>query len=214
MARTQLHLFAAADGGIGATGHAGAGWSAGPLPALGARAERYLEQERSARTRANYARDFAGFARWCESHELAALPASPRTIALYLMHLAVSGRKMSTIRRARIAVGVTHGDAGLGRPDQDRRVRKLERGMGREHGTREEGAPPLLLEHIVRMVAKLGTNVRDDRDRALVLVGFWGALRASELVALQRSDVVLHDTGWCSPFNAARPTRWPTESTW
>jgi integrase len=65
----------------------------------------------------------------------------------------------------------------------------LERGMGRVHGTREESATPLVLEVLERIVHTFGTTARDDRDRALLLLGFAGAFRASELVSIRMQDV-------------------------
>lgn len=53
------------------------------------------------------------------------------------------GRKYSSIKRARTAIGPVHAEAGLDRPDRDPRIRVLERGIGRTIDTREEGAPPL-----------------------------------------------------------------------
>lgn len=96
-----------------------------------------------------YARDVRAFVSWCTARALPSLPASTETLTLYLTGLLARGRKISTIRRARIAIGLGHAAAGLPRPDRDARIRTLERGMARIHGSKEEGAPPLLHEHIV-----------------------------------------------------------------
>lgn len=162
-----------------------------PLRQLDVRAQYYLDNARAARTRSAYERDVTAFARWCTEQGLSSMPASYHTLARYLTHLVESGRKVSTVKRGRIAIGLAHADLGLARPDHDSRIRTLERGMGRTYGTRQVGAAPLLLEHIQKIVHGLGTCARDDRDRALLLVGFWGALRASELVALTVDDITL-----------------------
>jgi site-specific recombinase XerD len=163
------------------------------LRALDARSQFFFDNARAERTRVAYARDFRAFARWCTHSGLCAMPASTRTLARYLTHLADSGRKTSTVRRARIAIGIAHADAGAPRPDRDARIRTLERGFGRIFGTREEHATPLLLEHVERIVAACGRSARDDRDLALLLLGFCGAFRASELVALNIDDIALFD---------------------
>lgn len=155
----------------------------------------YMEAARSDRTRAAYANDWRLFERWCAERREQALPASTVTLGHYLVHLAQQGRKASTIRRARIAIGVVHSQCGLHRPDQDPRVRTLERGIGRVHGRREEGATPLLVPELERMVSALGHSVRDDRDRAMLLLGFAGAFRSSELVGLDFADVELGREG-------------------
>jgi integrase len=113
----------------------------------------------------------------------------------YLVHLAQGGRKTSTIRRARIAIGVTHGQLGLPDPDRDHRVRTLERGIGRLHGVREEDGTPLRVPELEHMISVLRHSARDDRDRALLLLDFAGAFRSSELVAFDVSDLELGASG-------------------
>src|SRR4029077_355006 len=75
--------------------------------------------------------------------------------------IAQRGRKMSTIRRARIAIEVMHADAGAARPDRGPRIRTLEHGIGKTLGTKEEGARPLLLEDLERIMGVLGARPRD-----------------------------------------------------
>lgn len=158
---------------------------------LNAKALEYLQAARSERTRIAYASNWRLFERWCVEHDECALPASAETLARYLAHLARDGRKTSTIRRARIAIGVLHGQRGLPRPDHDERIRTLERGIGKVHGTREIGAKPLLVPELERVVSTLGESARDARDRALLLLGFAGAFRSSDLVALDVTDLEL-----------------------
>lgn len=137
----------------------------------------------------------AAFERWCLATGAVALPAATRTLELYLTHLAELGRRPSTIRRARIAIGLAHSHAGLPRPDQHARIRTLERGIGRVHGSREEGAPPLLEHELARAVRTLGDSPREDRDRAMLLVGFAGAFRSSELAGLRIEHVTFDAEG-------------------
>jgi integrase len=155
------------------------------------RAQFYVGQARADRTRLAYEQDFRAFERWCAASSLCALPATPETLVLYLTALIDGGRKVSTVKRARVAIGRAHAAAHLPRPDRTEQIRELERGMGRVHAAKEDGAPPLLHEDIIRITKTLGSAVRDDRDRALLLLGFWGAFRACELVALRIEDVTL-----------------------
>jgi integrase len=124
------------------------------------------------------------FERWCSEQGVSPLPASSETLARYLGHLADTGRKASTIRRARISICVIHSEHGFGRPDADEQVRVLERKIARSDSAAEQGAPPLLLPDLERMMHALGNTRRDERDRALLLLGFAGAFRSCELVAL------------------------------
>lgn len=170
----------------------------------------FLKQARGQRTRLAYTRDFTAFARWCAQSALSPLPASPSTLASYLTQLAHGGRKVSTVRRARIAIGMAHADSGLPRPDQDPRIRALERGMGRVYGTREDGASPLLIEHIERIITTLGHAARDDRDRVLLLLGFAGAFRGSELASLRIEQLKFRPAGLT--IRLARPPDQPPDS--
>lgn len=166
-----------------------------PLQALQAQAERYLEHAHAHNTRRAYRSDWASFEAWCTERELASLPASEATLELYLTHLAGLGRRASTIRRARIAIGLAHGHAGAQRPDQHPRIRTLERGIGRTHGTREQGALPMLEGELATVVKTLGHTPRDDRDRALLLLCFAGAFRRVELAGLNVQDVTFRPDG-------------------
>jgi site-specific recombinase XerD len=162
---------------------------------LDALVEHYLQAAHADQTRKAYASDWSLFERWCAKHGERPLPASPNTLARYLTQLAKNGRKASTIRRARIAIGLAHGRADFARPDRHERIRALERGIGRTHGTAEQGARPILVVELDRMVAGLGTSIRDARDRALLLLGFAGAMRSSELAALDVEDIIMHADG-------------------
>jgi site-specific recombinase XerD len=162
---------------------------------LDALVEQYVQSAHADRTQKAYANDWRLFERWCAQRAAQPLPASSTTLARYLTQLAKDGRKASTIRRARIAIGLAHGRLGLARPDRDERIRALERGIGRTHGTEEQGARPLLVHELDRMVRTLGSSARDDRDRALLLLGFAGAFRSSELVALDVEAITMSADG-------------------
>jgi integrase len=159
------------------------------LEQLKAKATRFVRDARADNTRRAYGHDWRAFEAWCAQHQLAALPTTPDVLALYLTHLAELGRRPSTIRRARVAIGLEHGLRGEERPDQHAGIRQLERGIGRTLGAREDGAPPLLAEQLAQVVKTLGKSPRDVRDRALLLVGFAGAFRRGELAAFNITDV-------------------------
>jgi integrase len=149
----------------------------------------FVRQARADATRKAYTGDWKAFTAWCEAHGELALPASPATLAMYLAQLAQVGRKYSSIRRARTAIGQVHAAASLDRPDRDPRIRVLERGIGRSIGTREQGAAPLCAAELARAVDTLQSSMRDVRDRALLLLGFAGGYRSSDLVTLDVEHV-------------------------
>jgi site-specific recombinase XerD len=151
---------------------------------LDERVHAYTEAAHAANTKRAYRSDWAAFEAWCRARAECAMPASSSTLARYLAFLADSGKKASTIRRARVAVGLAHGWAGELRPDKDVTIRTVERGIARTHGAREEGADALLAADLPKLMKAFRGGPHDDRDRALVLLGFAGAFRSAELVGL------------------------------
>jgi hypothetical protein len=102
---------------------------------LDERVHAYTEAAHAENTRRAYRSDWAAFETWCSEHGEVAMPASSSTLARYLAFLADSGKKASTIRRARVAVGLAHGWAGAARPDKDVTIRTVERGIGLSQGS-------------------------------------------------------------------------------
>jgi integrase len=115
-------------------------------------------------------------------------------VALYLTD-AAERLKPSTLTRRAAAISVRHGEAGLPSPTQDPRVRTILSGIRRTHGTAQRKATPATIGDIRRMVAHLPNTVSGTRDAALLLVGFAGALRRSELTAMNWGDIRTRDEG-------------------
>lgn len=95
----------------------------------------------------------------------------------------------ATITRRLAAISVQHQRHGLVSATTDPRVREIVRGIRRTVGTAQDGATPLSLGDLRRIIARLPDTVTGVRDRAVLLVGFAGALRRSELVGLNACDV-------------------------
>jgi len=173
---------------MGLMGLMAAGSAALTLYEVGARARDYVQQSRAANTRRAYRADWADFAAWCAVHRLAALPAAPETVALYLTDLAAS-RKTSTLQRRLSAISQAHKAADLDTPTGHRAVRAVWSGIRRAKGTAQEGKAPAVTRDLRAMVAILPPTLPGTRDRALLLLGFAGAFRRSELVGLDVADV-------------------------
>ena len=123
------------------------------------------------------------------------MPASPATVATYATALGEAGRKASTIQRALSAVAQAHGLVGKPSPTSDERVRTVMKGIRRRFGTAQKKAQPLLPLDIRAAIAKMPLDLRGLRDRAMLTIGFAGAFRRSELVALELSDIEHTDDG-------------------
>jgi len=129
---------------------------------------------------------------WCTQHAVEALPATAHTVALFLADL--PGRP-ATLRRKLAAIAVMHRSAGYDSPTAHAMVRATLAGICRERGTAPRPKTALLVDELRAALATCSERTIDVRDRALVLVGFAGALRRSELVGLDVGDVRFESEG-------------------
>jgi integrase len=116
------------------------------------------------------------------------LPATPEQVATYLAAHAQT-HKPATLARWRVAIGRAHAAKGLPDPTRTELVRTALQGIRRTHGAAQRQATPLLKDDLLAIVAAMGERLQDRRDRALLLLGFAGAFRRSELVALNVDDL-------------------------
>ncbi|MDF1502299.1 site-specific integrase [Roseisolibacter sp. H3M3-2] len=136
-----------------------------------------------------YAADWRVFVAWCEPRGLCPIPALPETVAVHIADEAKRGRKPSTIGRRLAAIRAAHTAVQLEPPTTAAVVRRVVHGIRREHGTRADKKSPATVERLVAMTAHCPTTLTGKRDRALLLLGFAGAFRRSELVALDVADL-------------------------
>lgn len=156
----------------------------------------YAENEKAPRTRHIYAADFRDFGRWCAGRGLPALPADAGTVAAYLSALAGSGLRAATIGRKVAAIGYRHRIDGHPSPTANEGVRAVMRGIRRTIGTASTHRKAAATADIVeQMLAACSDNLAGIRDRALIAVGFASAMRRSELVALETTDLAEHREG-------------------
>lgn len=160
------------------------------LAALAPTAERaraYARAGRATNTRRIYASRWRGFVAWCTARGVASLPAAPEIVALYITELADTGRAAATIELSLTAIAQAHALAGEASPRGDVAVQQVRAGIRRTIGTRAHGKAPFLAAAVRVALRALGEGappLAAARDRALVLVAWFGALRRSELVAL------------------------------
>ena len=165
-----------------------------PLAPYLAEAETYVRRAKAENTVKAYRSDWARFARFCQGREVASLPAAPATVAAYAAE-AARCLKANTIERHLTAISQAHQLAGVPNPIEDKLVRTVMAGIRRVKGTAQHGKEPLSPELLRKMFRGAPDNLRARRDRALLLVGFAGAFRRSELVALRHEDVCFTDEG-------------------
>lgn len=150
----------------------------------------YAKAEKAAATRRAYKTDFSIFQSWCADRGASALPAEPATVAAFLAWEANRQTRPSTIGRRAAAIRYAHKLAGHDIPTDDERVRATMRGIRRAVGSAPTKKTPATSDRIMAMTPVPGTGLLADlRDRALPLLGFAGAFRRSELVALDIEDI-------------------------
>ena len=132
----------------------------------------------SENTHRAYESDLAHYLSWG-----GCIPSAPQLVAQSLATHAES-LSMATLARRIVSIRRAHVFGGFPDPTKAELVRLALRGVRRLHGRPQRRVAPLRLEHLGDIVSRLGSEKRDLRDRALLLVGFAGAFRRSELTAI------------------------------
>ena len=158
---------------------------------LYAAARKYLEESLSPATRKAYATDWESFTAFCRRFNRAALPADPETVALYLAEQAETGLAPSTLGRRAAAVKHVHESADLPDPTAHKALTALLQGVRRDNAARPIARKkPTDPSMIADMIACCETETLTGlRDKAVILFGFSGAFRRSELCALNVEDL-------------------------
>ena len=120
------------------------------------------------------------------------MPANPETVALYLAARAEEKRP-ATLRRRLTAISKSHAAAGHPTPATLTHlpVQEVLQGIRRTHGIAQVGKAPLLTADLQALVAHCGVSLAGLRDRSLLLLGYAGAFRRSELAALEVGDLTV-----------------------
>ena len=153
-----------------------------------ARAQALARRAAAPATLRAYRADWAHYASWCAQAGFVPVPAAPATVGAYLASLGET-HAPATIRRRLSAIGKMHRFNDLAWNPAHRDIQEPLRGLLRQHGRPPHKAAPLTLPMLRRLLATCDPSARGRRDRALLLFGFAGALRRSELVALRVDDV-------------------------
>jgi site-specific recombinase XerD len=177
-----------------------------PLPSDAADAEvrvavtqalrRYVQASKAPNTLRAYDSDRRHFQSWCRSRHALWLPATAETVALYIASLADAGSKPSTIRRRLSAIAEVHRLARFPSPAADELVRLAMGGIRRRHGSAPTQKAALTTGDVTRLLATTSpVSAAGARDRTVLLLGFAGGFRRSELVALDVEDVAESEQG-------------------
>lgn len=158
------------------------------LPSLSPEAAAYAADAYAPATIAAYEADCAHFEAWCAAAGRIALPADIDTVTSYIAaHGTLLGR--ATLARRLVGIGFAHRAASQPWVGTHPLVKATLRGVLRKHGTPSRPAAALMTDEVRALVATCDHALAGLRDRALLLVGYAGGLRRSELVAITRHDI-------------------------
>lgn len=155
----------------------------------------YAENSKAKNTRRAYRADWRTFADWCATQGIQSLPCSGPGLAAYIAARAQSGAKVASIERALTTISQAHKAAGFNSPRGSPEVRAVFQGIRRVHNTVPLRKSPVLIHDLRLMVADLSESRIDVRNRALLLLGFAGGFRRSELVGLDVADIARDKDG-------------------
>ncbi|OAB30294.1 hypothetical protein PMSD_21190 [Paenibacillus macquariensis subsp. defensor] len=145
-------------------------------------------------TSRGYKTDWSDFINWCSTYGYDSLPVDDEAYALYIAGLALNGYKTSTIKRRMSAISKAHIMAGYRNPKTEK-VRKVIASVRRAYGTEEIGKEAILIDMLKEMLEYLPDNLKGTRDRAILLIGFAGAFRRSELVSIDIDHLQVKQQG-------------------
>ena len=151
-----------------------------------------LKNSKSANTLRAYESDYKDFSFFCAKNNFSSLPADPKILSLYLTHLSQTS-KFSTLKRRIASISVIHKLKGHYIDIKHPVIRENLLGIKRVKGSNQKAKKPLLISSLKQIIDVINAanihEIRKTRDKALILTGFAGGFRRSELVAIEIDDV-------------------------
>ena len=145
-----------------------------------------LKNSKANNTLRAYQSDFRDFSAFCAKNGLSSIPTQPKIIALYITHLSKTS-KFSTLKRRIASISVIHKLKGHYLDTKHPIIMENLHGIKRTLGSRQKAKKPILINELKLIIKAIDeTKIR---DKALILVGFSGGFRRSELVNIEYDDI-------------------------
>ena len=157
------------------------------------RIRKYVHGSKAGGTKRIYQSRWSDFEEWCSWRGYASLSASPQAVVDYLTELADAGKKVSTINVTLAAIGFMHNNAKVMNPCDSPEVKTVMAGIRRTVGVRPVRKAPLTLPEMRRLIGAIEDDLRGLRDKAMLLIGYAGAFRRSELVGVVVADLTFFE---------------------
>ena len=157
-----------------------------------------LRNSKSANTLRAYQADFKDFSVFCVRNGLSSIPTEPKILSLYLTHLSASS-KFSTLKRRIASISVIHKMKGHYLDTKHPLIMENLHGIKRVKGSNQKAKKPILindLKLIINAIGQANQSVNKKiRDKTLLLIGFSGGFRRSELVNIEYEDLEFVNEG-------------------
>ncbi|MDC1154443.1 site-specific integrase [Candidatus Pelagibacter sp.] len=151
-----------------------------------------LRNSKSENTLRAYQSDYNDFSLFCSKNGFQAMPTQPKILALYITHLS-SYSKYSTLKRRLASISILHKTKGHYIDTKHPIIVENLMGIKRTNGSNQKGKKPLLINDLKILINAIDQSNEKDkrkiRDKALILIGFSGGFRRSELVDIEYEDL-------------------------
>ena len=158
-----------------------------------------LKSSKAANTLRAYKSDFRDFSLFCIKHGLQSMPTNPNIVSLYLTNLSKSEAKISTLRRRLVSIGVVHKLKGHYLDTKHPIIIENLLGIKRTKGSFQRGKKPILINHLQKIIEVINNDTSPEikklRDKSLILIGFSGGFRRSEITSLDYEDLEFVEEG-------------------
>jgi len=156
-----------------------------------------LKSSKASNTLRAYKADYKDFARFCIKHGFKSMPTDPKVLSLYLTHLSQTS-KFSTLKRRLASISVIHRLSGHYIDTKHPMITENLMGIKRIKGSYQKAKKPILINELKLIVNVIDKDKNEEnrfKNKALILIGFAGGFRRSELVSIDYNDVELVSEG-------------------
>jgi site-specific recombinase XerD len=151
-----------------------------------------LRNSKANNTLRAYKSDFKDFGAFCAKHGFKSLPSEPKIVSLYITHLSKNS-KMSTLRRRLVSINMVHKLKGHYLDTKHPIIIENLMGIRRVKGSIQKGKKPILINHlklIINIINKQKIDeIKKSRDKSIILIGFGGGFRRTELISIDYEDL-------------------------
>ena len=151
-----------------------------------------LKSSKANNTLRAYKSDFKDFGAFCAKHGLSSLPSEPKIVSIYLTHLSKNS-KISTIRRRLVSISMVHKLKGHYLDTKHPIITENLLGIKRVKGSIQRGKKPILINHLKSIINVIDEQkceeIKKLRDRSIILIGFGGGFRRTELISIDHEDL-------------------------